>query len=195
MSRRRPELTEPEKPVRKRGPESLRLAEVPRLPRRIPLELHAEVVAKLRGINPQSGKPWTSRDVVVWLREVHGVKVSHTSVLRVYAIADAAGKRLMVEALQETMRDQVAPLIARLKRTTKRLDEMASRSRSTKDVASAVNAMTRSLDAFARLGAVAAPAAVDVTSGGKTIDVRASLEAKLARLAAEPDPDPSTGTG
>lgn len=160
--------------------------------RTIPEKLTAEVLERLKSADPSTGKPYTSRAVAAWLLDTHGVKCSHRAVLRAQAAADERGDALIVAALREELRDAVAPAKARLLRAAKRLDALTSKSKSVKDIASATNALTRALHELAHLGGVAAPLAVDVTTGGKPLpDARAALAQSLARLAEESEPDRS----
>lgn len=158
--------------------------------RTIPEKLVPAVLERLKSADPSTGKPYTSRAVAAWLFEAHAVKCSHRAVLRVQSASDAKGASLLVEALRAELRDMVAPLRARLGRTAKRLDLLARKSRSVKDLASATNALTRALHEVAELGGVAAPLKVDHTTGGQPLpDARALLASRLASLAQEPDGD------
>lgn len=158
--------------------------------RSIPPHLERIALAKLDEVNPATGKAFTARAVAAWLFEAHQVKTSQRSVLRLRAAVDAKGEALYVEALRAELRDMVAPLRARLGRTAKRLDLLARKSRSVKDLASATNALTRALHEVAELGGVAAPLKVDHTTGGQPLpDARALLASRLASLAQEPDGD------
>lgn len=137
------------------------------------------VLERLKSIDPSTGKPYTSRSVAAWLRSAHDVKTTYRSVLRLHAAVTERGEALIVAALREELRDAVAPALARLKRASKRLDTLAARSKSVKDLAAATNAMTRALHEVAHLGGVAAPVTVDVTSGGKPLTVYVPAEDTL----------------
>jgi hypothetical protein len=130
--------------------------------RHIPPHLERIALARLDEVNPETGRAHTAKAVSSWLLEAHQVSVSARSVLRLRAAVDAKGEALYVEALRAELRDAVAPAKASVERARRHLDALVSRSRSAKDVASALSALTRALDTFAKLGGVAAPSTLDV---------------------------------
>lgn len=156
--------------------------------RAIPEALHGAIVAQFKAVDPATGKPYTSRAIASWLKTTHKVDASYRTLLRIHAAATEHGDALIVEALRAELRDAVGPAKAKLGRALRRLDTLTSKSKSVKDVSAAVNATTRALHELAHLGGVAAPLAVDLTSGGQPLDIaRARLAESLTRLAQEPD--------
>lgn len=156
--------------------------------RAIPEALHGAISAQFKAVDPSTGKPYTSRAIAAWLKTTHGIDASYRTVLRIHAATAEHGHALIVEALRAELRDAVGPAKAKLTRVLRRLDTLAARSKSVKDVAAAVNATTRALHELAHLGGVAAPLAVDLTSGGQPLDIaRTRLAESLTRLAQEPD--------
>ena len=159
-----------------------------RPPRVIPPSLHAAVRARLREVDPTTGQPYTQRAVAAWLRSEHGVRASRMSVCRLEAAASARGDELIVRALREEMRDAVEPAKRVLSRAVRHLGALILEETDVAKVATGVRAVTGALDTVAKLGGVAAPVSVDVTSGGQPLaDAHAHLAAALARLAQEPD--------
>ncbi len=158
------------------------------LSRIIPASLHAATLAQLAAQNPETGKPFTSREVAAWLFAEHQVKCSHMAVLRLFAAADAQGEQRIVAALREEVRDAVQPALKRLVRGCKALDGAIAGEKNAAKIAAGVRALTGALDSVAKLGGVAAPVKIDVTSGGQALpDAHALLAARLASLSQEPD--------
>lgn len=171
-------------------------APTPSRSRTIPAKLHAATLERLRETNPDTLRPYTCAEVARWLDEARGCPVSRQAVQRLRAAAEKHTSAQVTAALREELAEAVPAIIARVKRATKRLDAVSSTSKSTKDLAAATNALTRALHELATLGGVAAPVAVDLTSGGKPLaDARVTLAAQLARLPPGPDPGPTGGAG
>lgn len=161
-----------------------------RLSRTIPAELHAAIVARSRETDPVTGKPFTYVGIAAWLNTEHGVHASRMAVCRVLAGAHERGEELIVAALREELRDAVAPAKRALLRAVKRLDDQLLTETRTDRLASGVRALSTALGTFAKLGGVAAPVTVDLTSGGQPLpDAHAALAAAVARLAQEPGAD------
>lgn len=171
--------------------------------RSIPAELHAPLLAWLRAAHPD-GRPRGYREAVVWLAETHNVRATRMAVCRVVADAEERGEALVIAALREELRDAVEPAKEALRRGIRKLDQLLRTEDDTGKAAQGVRALVAALETTAKLGGVAAPVAVDVTSGGQPLpDAYAELAASLARLAQEPDAagpdaaagDPPTGNG
>lgn len=133
--------------------------------RSIPAELHAPLLAWLRAAHPD-GRPRGYREAVVWLAETHSVRATRMAVCRVVADAEERGEALVVAALREELRDAVEPIKASVMRAVKVVDGLIRTEDDTGKAASALRAQVAALEALAKLGGVAAPVAVDVTSGG-----------------------------
>lgn len=170
-----------------------------RLSRTIPAELHAAVVTRSRENDPATGKPFTYVGIAAWLNTEHGVQASRMAVCRVLAGVHERGEELIVAALRDELRDAVGPAKRALTQAVKRLDEQLKTETKTERLASGVRALSTALGTLAKLGGVAAPVTVDLTSGGQPLpDAHAALAAAVARLAAEPgaggageaDPEP-----
>jgi hypothetical protein len=169
-------------------------ASTPSRSRTIPARLHAATLARLAEANPDTLRPHTCAEVARWLGEAHGCPVSRLAVQRLRAASEKHTSAQVTSALREEIAQAVPAILARVQRSTKRLDAAAARSTSTKDLAAATNALTRALHELATLGGVAAPVAVDITSGGQPLeDARVTLAARLAGLAQEPVSDGGGG--
>jgi hypothetical protein len=145
--------------------------ELARGARSIPPNLHAEVIAKLSAQDPATGKVYTSRAVAAWLRTAHDVRCSHHAVLRVEAAASERGEQILVAALREELRDAVGPAKASVNKARRRLDELLATETDPAKVARGLSALTGALDAFTKLSGVAAPAKIDVTTGGGPVAI------------------------
>ena len=164
--------------------------------RTIPAALHAATFARLREVNPDTLRPHTCAEVACWLGEAHGCPVSRYAVERLRVTAEKLTSAQVTAALREEIADAVPLILARLKRTSKRLDERARTETNTQKLAAATSSLTRALHELATLGGVAAPVQVDLTSGGAPItDARITLAAQLARLAGGAVPDDEGGAG
>jgi len=139
------------------------------LSRVIPSSYHAEIQQLRSQTNPATGLRWTSREVAAYLRETHGVRCSHMAVIRLEAALSEWGDALIAQALREEMRDEVGPMKARLVAASKRLADKVANEEDTSKIAAGVRALSGVVDSFAKLGGVAAPVAIDVTSGGKPL--------------------------
>ncbi len=158
--------------------------------RKIPQALVAAVVARAREVDPATGRPPTQRELAAWLTTVHNVKASRMAVCRALAAADEKGDALIVTALREELRDAVLPAKRTLMRAVRQLDDALQNEKKTEALASGVRALSTALNTLGRLGGVAAPLSVDVTSGGQPLpDAHAALTAAVARLAQEPGAD------
>ena len=158
--------------------------------RTIPAALHAATFARLREVNPDTLRPHTCAEVARWLGEVHGLTVSRYAIERLRDAAEKHTSAQVTAALREEFAAVVPSILARLKRTSKRLDERARTETNTQKLAAATSSLTRALHELATLGGVAAPVQVDLTSGGAPLtDARITLAAQLARLAQEPGAD------
>lgn len=150
----------------------------------IPDALVSETLAQLRATNPTTGRTYTLREVSAWLLQVHGVTASREAVRTLYHRSVEHDEALMVAALREELRDQVAPAIRQVKRAARRIAEMLPKERNLQKVAAGTRALTAALDTFAKLSGVAKPVSVDVTTDGQPLsDARAALAAGLARAA------------
>jgi hypothetical protein len=159
-----------------------------KLSRVIPAAHHAEVQRLRSATNPATGVRWTSREVADHLLATHGVRCSHMAVIRLEAALSERGDALLIEALRGQMLAQVGPAASRLARASKTLARKISTAKDVGKIASGVRAQATALDTLAKLSGVAAPVAVDVTSGGQPLpDAYALLAAAAARLAEEPD--------
>lgn len=157
------------------------------LSRVIPSAHHALVMQLRSETNPDTGAVWTSRDVAAHLAAKHGIAVSHRAVLRLEAALSKKGDALLVQALREEFLDAVGPMKARLVKASKTLARRIAKEADTAKVASGVRALSGVVDSLAKLGGVAAPIAIDVTTGGQPLpDAYALLAAAAARLAEEP---------
>ena len=164
--------------------------------RTIPAALHAATFARLREVNPDTLRPHTCAEVARWLGEVHGLTVSRYAIERLRDAAEKHTSAQVTAALREEFAAVVPSILARLKRTSKRLDERARTETNTQKLAAATSSLTRALHELATLGGVAAPVQVDLTSGGAPItDARITLAAQLARLAGGAVPDDEGGAG
>ena len=163
--------------------------------RTIPAALHAATLARLREVNPDTLRPYSCTEVARWLGEAHGLPVSRYAIERLRVTAEKHTGAQVTAALREEIADAVPAILARLKRTARRLDERARTETNTQKLAAATSSLTRALHELATLGGVAAPLAVDLTSGGQPLeDARATLAARLAGLAQEPEPGSESGT-
>lgn len=150
----------------------------------IPDALAPATLAQLRATNPATGRTFTNREVSRWLLEEHGVAASRESVRRLYRHSVEHDEQLVVAALREELREQVAPAIRNLRIAARRLATMLPGEDNTQKVAAGVRALAGALDTFAKLSGVAKPLAVDVTTDGQPLsDARAALAAGLARAA------------
>ncbi len=140
--------------------------------RTIPANLHAATRARLRETDPDTARPHTCASVARWLAEAHGCPASRLAVQRLRAASEKHTSAQVTAALREEIAEAVPAILARVKRATKHLGEVAAKSKSTKDVAAATNALTRALHELATLGGVAAPIAVDLNSHGRPITLR-----------------------
>lgn len=156
-------------------------------------------MARAREVDPATGRPPTQRELAAWLGTEHDVHVSRMAVCRALAAADEKGDALIVTALREELRDAVGPAKRALMRAVKKLDDVLQTEKKPEALASGVRALSTALNTLGKLGGVAAPLSVDVTSGGQPLpDAHAALAAAVARLAAEPgaggageaDPEP-----
>lgn len=163
--------------------------------RTIPPALHALALARLAEQNPATLRPYTCSEVARWLGEAHGCPASRLAVQRLRAAAEKHTEAQVVAALREEIAAKVPGVLAKLSRIVKRLDERAGTETNTQKLAAATTAATRALHELATLGGIAAPIALDLTSGGKPLDARSSLAAQLARLAPGPGPGGAGGAG
>lgn len=164
--------------------------------RTIPPALHAATLERLRETNPDTRRPYTCAEVARWLDEVHGCPASRAAVQRLRAAAEKHSAGQVTDALREEIAEAVAPMLARLKRTARRLDERARTETNTQKLAAATSSLTRAVKELATLGGVAAALKVDVTTDGAPIaDVRVTLATQLARLAGGAVPDAEGGAG
>ncbi|MBL8600338.1 MAG: hypothetical protein JNK72_00295 [Myxococcales bacterium] len=137
---------------------------------RIPAHLHAPLLGWLGGAH-DDGRPRTQQDGAAWLLSEHGVRVSRMAVTRLVAARHERGEALVVEALREELRDAVRPALIRVRRASKALDAALAGKTDIKTLAVATRAQVEALEALAKLAGVAAPVAVDLTSGGQTLRV------------------------
>lgn len=155
-----------------------------RMSRTIPSELHAPILAWLREPS-DSGRPRTYVAAAAWVGETYGVKITRMSVCRLVATNEARGDQLIIAALREELRDAVEPTKAATMRGVRQVDALLQGEDDTAKAAAGLRALTGALEVLAKLGGVAAPVAVDLTSAGKPIAKLsdAELDAEIARLA------------
>lgn len=162
--------------------------------RTIPPALHAPVLTMLGEINPDTLRPYTCAEVARWLDEAHHCPASRLAVQRLRAAAEKHTSAQVTEALRGEIADAVGPMLGRLKRTARRLEERARTEQNTQKLAAATTALTRAVHELTTLGGVAAALKVDVSSGGAPIaDVRVTLATQLARLAGGAVPNAEGG--
>ena len=152
----------------------------------IPSSLHAEVMRLRSEMNPDTGAPWTSRETSRWLLDTHGVKASRMAVTRLEAALTKKGAALIAQALRDEMRDEVGPMKAKLVKASRKLALAIESEEDTGKIATGVRALTGVVDAFAKLGGIAAPIALDLVSQGKPIATLTDdqLVARIAELKA-----------
>lgn len=152
----------------------------------IPASLHAEVMRLRSQTNPDTGSPWSSREVSRWLLETHGLKASRMAVVRLEAALTKKGDALIAQALRDEMRDEVGPMKIRLVKSARHLAAAIACEEDTSKIAAGVRALTGVVDAFSKLGGIAAPMAVDLMSQGKPIATLTDdqLVARIAELKA-----------
>jgi len=152
----------------------------------IPSSLHAEVIRLRSQTNPDTGAPWTTREVSRWLLDTHGVAASRMAVTRLEAALTKRGDALIAQALRDEMRDEVGPMKARLVKASRQLAAAVASEEDTSKIAAGVRALTGVVDAFAKLGGIAAPMPVDLMSQGKPIATLTDdqLAARIAELKA-----------
>lgn len=164
--------------------------------RTIPAALHAETLARLREINPDTARPYTCAEVAKWLGEHRACPASRLAVQRLRATVEAHTSAQVTAALREEIADKVPALLAKVDRAARRVATLVGTEKNTQRAAAALNALTRATHELATLGGVAAPVQVDLTSGGAPIaDVRITLATQLARLAGGSIPDEEGGAG
>jgi len=134
----------------------------------IPAHLHAPLLAWLRA---PATPPRTYRAAIAWLAETHEVKATRMAVCRVVAAAEKRGDALIVAALREELRDAVEPTKAATMRGVRTVDALLRSEDDTAKAAAGLRALTGALETLAKLGGVAAPITVDLTSGGQTLRV------------------------
>jgi len=138
--------------------------------RTIPAELHAPLLAWLQGAHPD-GRARTQADAAVWLASEHGVRVSRMAVTRIVASQTERGDALVVAALREELRDAVGPARTAVVKASRRLVQLLDGEEDMTAVAKGVTALTGALETLAKLGGVAAPIALDVSTAGKALRV------------------------
>ena len=172
--------------------------------RTIPANLHAATIARLRETDPDTGRPHTCASVAKWLDTAHGCPAHRLAVQRLRATVEKHTSAQVTAALREEIAEKVPALLAKVDRAARRVATLVGTEKNTQRAAAALNALTRATHELATLGGVAAPLAVDLTSGGQPlVDARATLAARLAGLAQEPEPGgadsapggPSSGDG
>lgn len=155
-------------------------------PTAIPSSLHAEVMRLRSEMNPGTGTPWTTRETSRWLLDTHGVKASRMAVTRLEAALTKKGDALIAQALRDEMRDEVGPMKTRLVKSARHLAAAIACEEDTSKIAAGVRALTGVVDAFSKLGGIAAPMTVDLQSAGKPIATLTDdqLVARIAELKA-----------
>jgi len=73
----------------------------------IPSSLHAEVIRPRSQTNPDTGAPWTTREVSRWLLDTHGVAASRMAVTRLEAALTKRGGLSGQQALRDEMREAI----------------------------------------------------------------------------------------
>lgn len=136
----------------------------------IPAGLHGVTLQRLREINPDTLRAYNCREVAAWLAEKHGCPASSKAVQRLRAADEKYSSAQVASALREELAAAVGPTKVKLAAALRHLDELVRKSKSVRAVATGVNAYARVLREFATLGGVAAPAQVDVTSGGSPLN-------------------------
>lgn len=141
---------------------------IPARSRTIPPALHGPLLAFLREAGPD-GKTHTIRDAAQWLADEHGIKTSARAVARVTAIYNHQAKDLYASILRDEIRDAVGPALDRLRAASRRLGQALEGEEDVKSIALATRAQVAVFDSLAKVSGVAAPVAVDLTSGGSAI--------------------------
>lgn len=142
-------------------------APTPSRSRTIPARLHAPTLERLRETNPDTLRPYTCTEVAGWLGETHGTPVSRQAVQRLRAAHEKHTAAQVHAALREEIAEKVPALLGKVDRAARRVATLVGTEKNTQRAAAALNALTRALHELATLGGVAAPIAVDLTSGGK----------------------------
>lgn len=143
---------------------------IPARSRTIPPALHGPLLAFLREAGPD-GKTHTIRDAAQWLADEHGIKTSARAVARVTAIYNHQAKDLYASILRDEIRDAVGPALDRLRAASRRLGQALEGEDDVKSIALATRAQVAVFDSLAKVSGVAAPVAVDLTSGGQALRV------------------------
>ena len=143
---------------------------IPARSRTIPPALHGPLLAFLREAGPD-GKTHTIRDAAQWLADEHGIKTSARAVARVTAIYNHQAKDLYASILRDEIRDAVGPALDRVRAASRRLAQALDGEEDVKAIATATSAQVAVLEALAKVSGVAAPVAVDLTSGGQALRV------------------------
>lgn len=160
----------------------------------IPQALHAPVLERLMAINPDTRRTFTCAEVASWLFEVHEIKVCATTVQKLRASTVKNHQRLVAEAIKEKFSEALGPMLARLIRTSKRLDERCRTERNVQKLATATNSLARSVRDLAMLAGVVS-LQVDVTVSNDVTASRTALAAQLEKLAAENERQEPGGSG
>jgi len=164
--------------------------------RTIPADLHAATLARLRELNPDTARPFTCAEVAKWLDATHKCPASRLAVQRLRATTEAHTAAQVTAALREEVAESVRPMLARLNRVSRRLEERARTETNVQKLAAATSALARAHHELATVGGVAAPTQIDLTSGGQPLpDIHDRLLASLAKLAAEPEPGGAGAVG
>lgn len=129
----------------------------------------------------------SSEKIAAQLKLEHGIEITPRSVSRLIVRLSAKREELVVTALQQMMLDAVPGMLDKAERAAKRLNLLVRSETDTMKVAAGLRGFADALDKVAKLGGVATASSLDVTSGGKRIDLRklsdAELDAEIARLA------------
>lgn len=136
--------------------------------RTIPQELHGPLLEWLRGAGPD-GRVHTLHEAVAWMRDVHGIRTSRRAIARVTSGYSSQAKELYASILRDEIRDAVGPALDRVRAASRRLADALDGEEDVKAIATATRAQVAVLEALAKVSGVAAPVAVDLTSGGSAI--------------------------
>ena len=154
-----------------------------KLSRVIPAEHHALVMRLRSEVDPATDRVWSCEAIAAHLATL-GVTCSRMAVIRLEARLSKRGDAILIEALRGTMLGAVGPMQARVVKASKHVAALVHNEEDAAKAATAMRALTGALDTLAKLAGVAAPMAVDVTSGGQPFnDPREALAAALARAA------------
>ena len=147
--------------------------------RAIPRELHNLVLDMLDRQNPDTGRPWRTREVAEWLKRERHVECSHMAIVRLAASTKKDADAFVAQTLRESFIDAMDPLLDRVERMAEDVEDAAKDDDDAMKKAVALRAVTGALDTVARLGGlVGASARVDVKGKTDGLSITFYLPAK-----------------